>query len=131
MKFHESLAAHREMAGYTRDQVAKRIGVTGHAYRRWERGETKPNIDQVMACAVALGAPLNDLCYGPRPDHVQTIEVALVTGQQIHLVVRGEEANDDDAQTSTSYTSPVRISSRNTSEKKTKAKAKKKISKTR
>lgn len=126
MEFHESLAAHREMAGYTRDQVAKRIGVTGHAYRRWERGETKPNIDQVMACAVALGAPLNDLCYGPRPDHVQTIEVALVTGQQIHLVVRGEEANDD-AQTSTSYTSPVRISSRNTGERKTKPKAKKKI----
>ena len=128
MEFHESLAAHREMAGYTRDQVAKRIGVTGHAYRRWERGETKPNVDQVMACAVALGASVNDLCYGPRPDHIQTIEVALVTGQQIHLVVRGEEANDD-AQTSTSYTGPVRISSRNTSEKKTKDK--KKISKTR
>tara|TARA_R110002072_G_scaffold77590_2_gene180762 strand:+ start:433 stop:822 length:390 start_codon:yes stop_codon:yes gene_type:complete len=126
MKFHESLAAHREMAGYTRDQVAKRIGVTGHAYRRWERGETKPNIDQVMACAVALGASVNNLCYGPQPDNVQTIEVALVTGQQIHLVVRGEEANDD-AQRSTSYTSPVRISSRNTSEKKTKAKDKKKI----
>ena len=94
MKFHESLAAHRERAGYTRDQVAKRIGVTGHAYRRWERGETKPNIDQVMASAEALGISVNDLCYGPQPDNVQTIEVTVSPNEQVNVVIRASDFDD-------------------------------------
>ena len=94
MKFHESLAAHRERAGYTRDQVARRIGVTGHAYRRWERGETKPNIDQVMASAKALGISVNDLCYGPQPDNVQTIEVTVAANEQVNVVIRSSDSDD-------------------------------------
>tara|TARA_R100001015_G_C4599948_1_gene154956 strand:- start:874 stop:1245 length:372 start_codon:yes stop_codon:yes gene_type:complete len=105
MKFHKSLKAHRERVGFTRDQMSNKINVSAHAYRRWERGETKPNIEQAMDCAEVLGIDMNELCAGPKPDAMQTIEICVEAGQAYNLFVRGAEK-----QGSAPYTSPVRIS---------------------
>ena len=105
MKFHTSLKKHRERVGYTRDQISNKIKVSAHAYRRWERGETKPNIEQAMDCAEVLGIDMNELCAGPKPDAMQTIEICVEAGQAYNLFVRGAEAQETKP-----YTSPVRIS---------------------
>jgi DNA-binding XRE family transcriptional regulator len=96
---------HRERVGYTRDQISNKIKVSAHAYRRWERGETKPNIEQAMDCAEVLGIDMNELCAGPKPDALQTIEICVEAGQAYNVFVRGA-----DEQEPKTYTSPVRIS---------------------
>ena len=105
MKFHQSLKMHRERVGDTRDQISNKIKVAAHAYRRWERGETKPNIEQAMDCAKVLGIDMNELCAGPKPDAMQTIEISVQAGQAYNVFVRGCEKPE-----SKPYTSPVRIS---------------------
>ena len=105
MKFHISLKAHRERVGFTRDQISNKIKVSAHAYRRWERGETKPNIEQAMDCAEVLGIDMNELCAGPKPDAMQTIEICVEAGQAYNVFVRGGELKETKP-----YTSPVRIS---------------------
>ena len=105
MKFHVSLKMHRERVGFTRDQMSNKIKVSAHAYRRWERGETKPNIEQAMDCAEVLGIDMNELCAGPKPDALQTIEICVQAGQAYNVFVRGS----DEPKPKT-YTLPVRIS---------------------
>ncbi len=100
---------HRERVGYTRDQMSNKINVSAHAYRRWERGETKPNIEQAMDCAKVLGIDMNELCAGPKPDAMQTIEISVEAGQAYNVFVRGAVKPDAEP-----YTSPVRISQKST-----------------
>lgn len=51
----------RERAGLTQDELGKKIGVTGVAVMRYEKGQRQPRIEQLRAIAAALGVPIAQL----------------------------------------------------------------------
>lgn len=59
----------RENLGLTQEELGKKIGVTGVAVMRYERGQRQPRPAQIQAIADALGVPIN-LLYKevPLPD---------------------------------------------------------------
>lgn len=46
-----NLKLFRKQYGYTQEQVAERLGVSRQAVAKWERGESLPDIENVIALA--------------------------------------------------------------------------------
>lgn len=105
MTFFEKLREARSRHGMTADELARRIGLTGHAYRRWERGEVEPKVTQAMAVAAELEITLDELCFG-QDDTGSVIEVRVQPGDSV--IVRGDVEQSD----AEPYRSPVTISNR-------------------
>lgn len=54
----------RELAGLTQEDLGKRLGVTGVAVMRYEKGLRQPRLEQLQAIADALGVDINWLVNG-------------------------------------------------------------------
>lgn len=53
------MRAARERAGLTQEQVAERLNVSIHTFRRWDQGRNRPSSpEQMQLLAAALGAPI-------------------------------------------------------------------------
>ena len=92
----------REAHGMPADELGRRLGSSGQAYRRYERGEVMPKIDQLLDICDILGVTLDRIVYG-ETDRA-AIEVTVRPGDCV--VIRGEhDAADDEP-----YRSPVKIS---------------------
>ncbi len=93
----------REAHGMPADELGRRLGSSGQAYRRYERGEVMPKIDQLLHICDILAVTLDSIVYGETDK--AAIEVTVRPGDRV--VIRGEhDAADDDAP----YRSPVKIS---------------------
>lgn len=51
----------REASGLKVAQVAERVGVPYETYRKWEKGDSKPNWEQLCRVADVLHCSLDDL----------------------------------------------------------------------
>lgn len=70
MTFGERLQALRQRAGMSQDQLAERLGVSRQAVSRWERDETMPETDKVIALADLFGVT-TDYLLRPRPEEAE------------------------------------------------------------
>ena len=100
-EFGERLRVARTAHGMSADELGRRLKSTGQAYRRYERGEVMPKIDQLLSIADILGVTLESLVYGL--DETTSIEVTVRPGDRV--LIRG--AND--AEEAGPYVSPVKI----------------------
>ena len=57
----------RTAAGLTQDRLSERLFVTQQTVSNWERGTSRPDLDQLEAIAGALGTDVTALLYGERP----------------------------------------------------------------
>ena len=57
----------RTARGLTQDQLAEQLYVTRQTISNWERGTSRPDLDQLEAIAGALGVDTTTLLYGERP----------------------------------------------------------------
>ena len=57
MTFGEKLQALRQKAGMSQDALAEKLNVSRQAVSRWERDETMPETDKVVALADNLEVP--------------------------------------------------------------------------
>lgn len=57
----------RTARGLTQDQLAEQLYVTRQTISNWERGTSRPDLDQLEAIAGALGTDVTTLLYGTRP----------------------------------------------------------------
>lgn len=48
---YNNLKLYRKKCGFTQEQVAEKLGVSRQAVAKWERGETLPDIENVIALA--------------------------------------------------------------------------------
>ena len=71
MTFGERLQALRQRAGMSQDQLAERLGVSRQAVSRWERDETMPETDKVIALADLFGVT-TDYLLRPQPESSET-----------------------------------------------------------
>lgn len=59
--FGERLAALRQGGGYSQEQIAMQLGVTRQAISRWERGESIPDIDNLVSLAGVYQTSVDEL----------------------------------------------------------------------
>ena len=93
MTLGKKLQAARKTADWRPDQVAKQLGISSHAYRRYERDEVMPKFDTVVQIAELLGVTLDELWTGRESDTPRLVEVRVKPGEAV--VIRGEEADTD------------------------------------
>ena len=67
MTFGEKLQSLRQRAGMSQDQLAERLQVSRQAVSRWERDETMPETDKVVALADIFGVT-TDYLLRPQPE---------------------------------------------------------------
>ena len=53
----------RKMNGYSQDVLAEKIGVSRQAVSKWERAESSPDTDNLIALAELYGITLDDLLH--------------------------------------------------------------------
>lgn len=56
-----NLKLYRKQNGFTQEQVAERLGVSRQAVAKWERGETLPDIENVIALSDMYGVSVDFL----------------------------------------------------------------------
>lgn len=68
-KLGERLLALRKASGMTQEQLAEKVFVTRQAVSKWERGESVPDLDILVALSEMYGVTLDELVLGdaPRP----------------------------------------------------------------
>ncbi|MDO4291070.1 MAG: helix-turn-helix domain-containing protein [Eggerthellaceae bacterium] len=59
----KNLADRRRAAGLSQEQLAEKLGVTRQAVSKWERSESSPDTDNLIALAQLYGVSLDDLLY--------------------------------------------------------------------
>lgn len=59
----ERLAARRKEAGLSQEGLAEKLGVSRQAVSKWERSESSPDTDNLIALAKLYGVSLDDLLY--------------------------------------------------------------------
>ena len=73
MTFGEKLQSLRQRAGMSQDQLAERLEVSRQAVSRWERDETMPETDKVVALADIFGVT-TDYLLRPQPEQAKPEE---------------------------------------------------------
>ncbi len=66
MKFKDVCIDLRKKAGLSQNDVADRLFVTRQAVSRWERGETVPETETLLALSRLFGVSINTLLGSPR-----------------------------------------------------------------
>jgi len=59
----DRLARRRREAGYSQESLAEKLGVSRQAVSKWERSESSPDTDNLIALAQLYGVSLDDLLY--------------------------------------------------------------------
>jgi len=58
------LKASRANAGFTQEEIAKRVKVAKQTYLKWENGETEPKASQIKLLAENLNITADEICNG-------------------------------------------------------------------
>lgn len=67
MYLNQNIAHYRKLCGYTQEQLAERLGVTGQSVSKWENELSNPDISVLPDLAKALGVDINSL-FAETPD---------------------------------------------------------------
>lgn len=59
----ERLATRRKLAGLSQEALAEKLGVSRQAVSKWERSESSPDTDNLIALAKLYGVSLDELLY--------------------------------------------------------------------
>lgn len=59
----ERLATRRKMVGLSQEALAEKLGVSRQAVSKWERSESSPDTDNLIALAKLYGVSLDELLY--------------------------------------------------------------------
>lgn len=70
------LANRRRAAGLSQEALAEKLGVTRQAVSKWERSESSPDTDNLIALANLYGVSLDDLLYAEVQDPAATDDPA-------------------------------------------------------
>lgn len=84
MAFSENLKRLRGEAGLSQETLAERIGVSRSAIAKWECGEGRPKIENLLRLRTVLRVPLDDLLLGDpgmEPERLPPLYFCCVCGE--------------------------------------------------
>lgn len=88
----QRLVDRRKAAGLSQEALAAQLGVSRQAVSKWERSESSPDTDNLIALAALYGVSLDELLYGEAVDDADCSEDSDA----------GAEASDEDSADNTS-----------------------------
>ena len=96
----QRLVDRRKAAGLAQEALAAQLGVSRQAVSKWERSESSPDTDNLIALAALYGVSLDELLYGEAASDVDTsadddVDAALFEVQRV-CVALAAEADDRD-----------------------------------
>lgn len=68
----QRLVDRRRAAGLSQEALAAQLGVSRQAVSKWERSESSPDTDNLIALAALYGVSLDELLYGEAASDVDT-----------------------------------------------------------
>lgn len=68
----QRLVDRRKAAGLSQEALAAQLGVSRQAVSKWERSESSPDTDNLIALAALYGVSLDELLYGEAASDVDT-----------------------------------------------------------
>lgn len=68
MKLAQNLAFRRRALGLTQEGVAERLGVSRQAVSKWESGQSRPELELLLALSDLYGCSVDELLRGTPPD---------------------------------------------------------------
>lgn len=103
----ERLAARRKLAGLSQEALAEKLGVSRQAVSKWERSESSPDTDNLIALAKLYGVSLDELLYVDdaiaddvafeAADRAESRKGAVVAGTEQGVAMEGADAAEDAA----------------------------------
>lgn len=89
------LAARRRAAGLSQEALAEKLGVTRQAVSKWERSESSPDTDNLIALANLYGVSLDDLLYVDIEEGAQAAAPAGAPEDEVVVEAVIEEDGDE------------------------------------
>lgn len=87
MNLDKNIAYYRKLCGYTQEQLAERLGVTGQSVSKWETGVSSPDVSLLSDLAGALGVDMNAL-FADDPVPLERFEFSSLTERCYDSLVR-------------------------------------------
>ena len=75
MYLNQNVAYYRKLCGYTQEQLAEHLGVTGQSVSKWENGLSNPDISILPDLSKALGVDIN-LLFSETPNAPKGISLS-------------------------------------------------------
>ena len=104
----EKLYNHRKNAGFSQEELAEKIGVSRQAVSKWERDESSPDTNNLIALAKLYNISLDDLVLGentskqeeaPTNDKVDVspagIQAESHNGDKVNINLKGVQVDTD------------------------------------
>lgn len=83
MEIAQRLAAIRREKGFSQEELAGQLGLSRQAVSKWERGESAPDMGNLIALADLYGMTLDELVRGEAPTQAAEAEpIARTTGPE-------------------------------------------------
>lgn len=70
----QRLVDRRKAAGLSQEALAAQLGVSRQAVSKWERSESSPDTDNLIALAALYGVSLDELLYGEAATDADDLE---------------------------------------------------------
>ena len=87
------LADRRKRAGFSQESLALELGVSRQAVSKWERSESSPDTDNLIALAQLYGVSLDDLLYKDVEDDPEsTIDSEAAVSEGVACDLEGKNA---------------------------------------
>ena len=93
----QRLVDRRKAAGLSQEALAAQLGVSRQAVSKWERSESSPDTDNLIALAALYGVSLDELLYGEAADDADCSE-----GSDAGAEASDEAEEDEDSADNTS-----------------------------
>lgn len=90
----QRLVDRRKAAGLSREALAAQLGVSRQAVSKWERSESSPDTDNLIALAALYGVSLDELLYGEATDDADCSEDS-DAGTEASDKTEEDEGSDD------------------------------------
>lgn len=85
-----ALIAIRKKAAYSQDFVAEQIGVHKNTYARWERGESSPSVEDLVALADFFSCSVDAIIGYPGGFSPSDLDDLLYASEIINKVMSGK-----------------------------------------
>ena len=92
----QRLVDRRKAAGLSQEALAAQLGVSRQAVSKWERSESSPDTDNLIALAALYGVSLDELLYGEAADDVDNSEDGDAGAETPNEGEETESSADDD-----------------------------------
>lgn len=93
----QRLVDRRKAAGLSQEALAAQLSVSRQAISKWERSESSPDTDNLIALAALYGVSLDELLYGEAADDVDNSEDGDAGAETPNEGEETESSADDDS----------------------------------